>query len=224
MFVKICGITSEEDALLATALGADAVGFVFAPSARQVTPDAARDIVRRLPHEVVTVGVFRNDRPEHVVDTVARVGLSGAQLHGYEPLREVRWIRERIPFVIRAFAAGDPAIEDAADPSVDVVLLDAPNPGSGQVFDWSLADGVPRGRRLLLAGGLTPENVGEAIARVRPWGVDVSTGVERSPGRKDPSKLRVFIATAQAAFARLDDDAGRTGADADAPFDWEQDL
>jgi phosphoribosylanthranilate isomerase len=223
VFVKICGITSEEDALLATALGADALGFVFAPSARQVTPDAARDIVRRLPHEIVTVGVFRNERPEHVVDTVARVGLSGAQLHGYEPLREVRWIRERVAFVIRAFAAGDPAIEDAADPAVDVVLLDAPDPGSGQVFDWKLADGVPPGRRLLLAGGLTPANVGEAIARVRPWGVDVSTGVERAPGRKDPTKLRVFIETARTAFEALDEPVDQE-VDGDAPFDWEHDL
>jgi phosphoribosylanthranilate isomerase len=226
VFVKICGITSEEDGLLATALGADALGFIFAPSTRQLTADAARDIVRRLPHEIETVGVFRNERPETVVETVARVGLGGAQLHGHEPLREVRWIRERIPFVIRGYAAGDPALAEATDPAIDVVMLDAPNPGSGKVFDWSLADGAPRGRRILLAGGLTPDNVGEAIARVRPWGVDVSTGVEREPGRKDPTRLRVFIEEARAAYDLLEEPVDLVdGADADdAPFDWELDL
>lgn len=224
MFVKICGVTTEEDALLATALGADAVGFVFAPSRRQITVDTARDIARRLPHELVTVGVFRNERPERVVETVARVGLNGAQLHGHEPLREVRWVRERVPFVIRAFAAGDPAAADGADPAIDVVLLDAPSPGSGEVFDWRLADGAPRGRRLMLAGGLTADNVGEAITRVRPWGVDVSTGVERAPGRKDPTSVRRFIENARAAFVEIEGADELASVSDDAPFDWELDT
>lgn len=199
MFIKICGITTEEDALLATALGADAVGFVFAPSPRQVHPEAVRDIVKRLPREVVTVGVFRDERPEKVVEVVNRVGLHGAQLHGREPTSEVRWVRERVPFVIQGFAAGDPAIGQTAGGPADVVLVDAPDPGSGQVFDWSLAEGVPGGVRLLLAGGLTPTNVGEAIRRVRPWGVDVSSGVERARGTKDPGKIAEFVARARAA-------------------------
>jgi phosphoribosylanthranilate isomerase len=205
VFVKICGITNEEDALLATALDADAVGFVFAPSRRQVTPDLARDIVRRLPHEIVTVGVFRNERPERVVEIASRIGLHGVQLHGREPLTEVRWVRERVSFVIQAFAAGDPALATAANGPADVVLVDSPNPGSGRVFDWSLAEGAPGGVRLLLAGGLTPENVGEAIRRVRPWGVDVSTGVEAAPGRKDPRKMRRFVEVAREAGAVLAD-------------------
>ncbi len=227
MFVKICGITNEEDALVAAALGADAVGFVMAPSPRQVTPDAARDIARRLPHEIASVGVFRNERPERVVEIVSRVGLSGAQIHGSEPLREVRWIRERVSFVIRAYAAGDPAIMDANDPAIDVVLLDAPSPGSGKVFDWRLADGAPRGRRLMLAGGLDAGNVGDAIRLVRPWGVDVSTGVEREPGRKDAAKLRRFIDEARAAASELADQQPTDespDAEIDAPFDWEVDL
>lgn len=223
MFVKICGITNEEDALLATALGTDALGFIFAVSPRQLTVDAARDIVRRLPHEVVSVGVFRNERPEHVVETVSRVGLSGAQLHGHEPLREVRWIRERVPFVIRGYEAGDPSAADGVDPAIDAVLLDAPNPGSGQVFDWRLAEGAPRGRRLVLAGGLDPDNVADAIRRIRPWGVDVSTGVEREPGRKDPAKLRRFITAAREAFTELDAPAHHEERDG-SPFDWELDL
>ena len=114
MFVKICGITNEEDALLAVALGADALGFVFAPgSRRQVRPDDVRDILRRLPPGTVSVGVFRDERPERVVELVHRLGLTGAQLHGREPLSEVRWVRRRVPFVIQAFAAGDPALAAA---------------------------------------------------------------------------------------------------------------
>ena len=109
MFVKICGITNEDDALLATALDADALGFVFAPSTRQVDPETVRDIVRRLPPEMHTVGVFRNERPEHIVEIAGRAGLHGVQLHG-EPPSEVAWIRERVQFVIQAFAAGDPAL------------------------------------------------------------------------------------------------------------------
>src|SRR4029450_12517378 len=110
MFVKICGITNEEDALLATALGADALGFIFAPSPRQVSAVSARDIVKRLPTDVLPVGVFKNDRPEHVVDVAARVGLHAVQLSGGEPLSEVRWVRERVRFVIQGYPAGDPSL------------------------------------------------------------------------------------------------------------------
>lgn len=197
VWVKICGITNEDDALLATALGADAIGFVFAPSRRQVDIDTVRDIVKRVPSEIITVGVFRNERPERVAEIVNRIGLHGAQLHGDEPLSEVRWIRQRVQFVIQGFAAGDPGIQAAANGPADILLLDAKEPGSGAVFDWRLAETVPRGVRLLLAGGLTPDNVQNAIDKVRPWGVDVSTGVEVGPGRKDPRKLRMFIEAAK---------------------------
>ena len=223
MFVKICGITNEEDALLAVALGADALGFVFAPgSPRMVAPDAAEDIVKRLPHdEVLTFGVFRDERPERVSDIVNRVGLKGAQLHGREPANEVAYVQERVRFVIQGFAAGDPALDLAAQSPADIVLVDAPNPGSGRVFDWAQVQGTLDGVRVLLAGGLTPDNVGEAISRVRPWGVDVSTGVETTPGsgRKDPRKLRRFIEA-----ARLADNvvAGEKWADNPGPpYDWE---
>jgi len=221
VFVKICGITNEEDALLAVALGADALGFVFAPSPRQVRPDDVRDIVRRLPHGIVTVGVFRDELPRRVVSVVNRVGLSGAQLHGRESPADVRSVREGVSFVIQAFAAGDPAIAESAGGPADIVLLDAPDPGSGSVFDWKLADGVPGSVRMMLSGGLTPANVGDAIRRVRPWGVDVSTGVEAQPGSKDAVKLRKFIEAAREAGDALDDDL--PGASGEAPFDWEID-
>jgi phosphoribosylanthranilate isomerase len=225
VFVKVCGITSEEDALLALAMGADALGFVFAPgSPRQLRPGAARDIVNHLPvGEVLTIGVFRDERPEHVVEVVNTVGLKGAQLHGREPLSDVRYIRERVGLVIQAFAAGDPAMASVAEGPADLVLIDAPEAGSGKAFDWSLAEGVPGGLRLVLAGGLTADNVAEAIEQVRPWGVDVSTGVETTPGsgRKDPRKLRRFVEAAKAAGERLGRE-GWTGGP-DIPYDWQDD-
>jgi len=223
VFVKVCGITNEEDALLAVALGADAVGFVFAPgSTRQVKPGTVRDIVRRLPPEVVTVGVFRNERPDRVVEVVNKVGLSGAQLHGREPLSEVRSVRSRVPFVIQAFAAGDGALAASANGPADVILVDSSSPGSGHVFDWSLTDGVPGGVRLLLAGGLNADNVADAIARVRPWGVDVSSGVEAAPGRKDARKLRRFVSAARAAGESLSD-PDRFAPIPGAVYDWADD-
>ena len=212
MFVKICGTTSEEDALLAVAMGADAVGFVFAPSPRRVAAQTVADIVKRLPPEILTVGVFRDESPERVVEVVNGAGLKGAQLHGHETPDQTAFVRARVPFVIQAFPAGASAVARAADYPADVVLLDSPSPGSGQVFDWQLAE-APDGLRLVLAGGLTPTNVAEAIAQVHPWGVDVVSGVEASPGRKDPVKVRAFIAEAKAA-----EDRSYVPED-DAPFD-----
>ena len=233
MFVKICGITNEDDALLATALDADAIGFVLAPSPRQVDPETVRDIVRRLPREVHTVGVFRNERPERIIEIVGRAGLRGVQLHGSEPASEVEWIRERVQFVIQAFAAGDPALAGAGKSAADLILVDSPNPGSGKVFDWRLAEGAPRGKRILLAGGLDPENVGDAIRLVRPWGVDVASGVEQSPGRKDPRKLRRFVVAARDAAGEITDlgddraiyltDDGDEVAGITRPWDWQID-
>jgi phosphoribosylanthranilate isomerase len=225
VFVKIEGITNEEDALLAVALGADALGFVFASgSPRLVTPSDVRDILRRLPPGTVTVGVFRDERPGRVVEIVNGIGLSGAQLHGREPPSEVQYVRARVPFVIQAFRAGDPAVAGAAAGKADIVLLDAAEPGSGKVFDWSLAEGVPPGMRLMLAGGLTPDNVREAIRRVRPWGVDVASGVETEPGsgRKDARRLTRFLEEARSAGAEVEGD-GWVPADA-SPYDWQADA
>ena len=215
MFVKVCGTTSEEDALLAVAMGADAVGFIFAPSPRQVSPAAVREIVGRLPREVVTVGVFRDEAPEQVVKVVNGIGLKAAQLHGRETPAQVQWVVERVPLVINAFPAGSSAIRRAEEFGAQIVMLDAPSPGSGQVFDWNLVDGVPPGSRLLLAGGLTPENVADAVAQAKPWGVDVCTGVEASPGHKDAVKLRAFV---DAAKATDPVDVYEPG---EGPFDWQ---
>ena len=221
MFVKICGITTEDDALLAVAMGADALGFVFAPSPRQVAAAHVRDIVRRLPPEVLTVGVFRDEAPQRVVEVIHTAGLRGVQLHGHETPDDAKFVKQRADVLIQAFAAGSDALRHADDWEADVILVDSPTPGSGQVFDWSLAEGAPSGRRVLLAGGLTPDNVAAAIERVRPWGVDVSSGVESEPGRKDPRKVRAFVAAAKEA-------GGRTAGDDDRPataelYDWQED-
>jgi phosphoribosylanthranilate isomerase len=222
MFVKICGVTNEEDALLAVALGADALGFNFAPgSPRQITPETAAEILHRLPSGVITAGVFRDEAKERVVEIVNTLGLGGAQLHGREPMSDVRWVRKRVPFVIQAFTAGDPALAAVGNGPVDIVMVDADAPGSGNVFDWALADAVPPGVRLLLAGGLNGENVAQAIRRVRPWGVDVCTGVETTPGsgRKDARKLRRFIEQAHEAGGALGGDGWVPDPQA-APYDW----
>jgi phosphoribosylanthranilate isomerase len=236
VFVKICGITNESDALLAVAMGADALGFMFAPSPRQIAPTIARDIARRLPPEVITVGVFRDESSKRVVEVVNSMGLRGAQLHGHESPAEAKWVADRVPFTIKAFGVGDHLLEKVDQYEVDAIHIDSPNPGSGQVFDWSLAERLPVGMRIILAGGLTLENVGDAIEAVRPWGVDVSTGVESSPGKKDALKLRYFINNAK---AYEDDDSWEDYADlgtadidaladevADDPdvYDWEEDA
>jgi phosphoribosylanthranilate isomerase len=218
VFVKICGIVTEEDALLAVAMGADALGFNFVPgSPRQVTPSDVHDIVKRLPPDTVTIGVFRDERPERVIEVVNKIGLTGAQLHGREPVSEARAIRPHVHFLVHAFAAGDPALAAAGSSPADVILVDSPTPGSGRVFDWSLAEGVPGGVRMLLAGGLDPGNVAEAIRRVRPWGVDVASGVETfaGSGRKDPRKVRAFVEIAR----EVGDEVAQDGWVPDDPFD-----
>ncbi len=223
VFIKICGITTADDALLATALGADAVGFILAPSRRQIVPPRVEEIVRRLPPDVLTVGVFRDEAPQRVIEIVNRCGLKAAQLSGRESMEETRLIRESVPSVIKAFPGGSPALSVADRYGADIVMVDSDTPGSGQVFDWSLAEGAPGGIRLLMAGGLTPENVATAIAKVKPWGVDVATGVEMSPGRKDPARLRAFINAVRGTEPAHSEPVEQEP-DEDAPYDWEEEL
>lgn len=216
MFIKICGITNDEDALMAAALGADAVGFVFAPSARQVTVGTVRDIVRKLPPEIVTVGVFRDQEPKYVIETVLEAGLRAAQLHGHETPDDAAAIRPYCQALIVALASGDPALRHVDAYGADALLLDGTSPGSGKVFDWSRVEGVPAHGRLILAGGLTADNVGEAIRVVHPWGVDTSTGVEVAgdPSRKDPRRVQAFVRAARAAAPQPHHPDGH------GPFDW----
>ena len=214
MFVKICGITNEDDALFAVAMGADAVGFVFAPSPRQVAAQTVYDITRRLPPEVLTVGVFRDELPARVIEIANKANVRAVQLHGNETKEQAAEVGSSIRWVIKAFGADSPHLPEADGYGTDLVLLDAPSPGSGKLFDWRLASEMPDGLRLILAGGLDPDNVADAIQIVEPWGVDVSTGVEASPGRKDATKVRRFIANARAAAPQP-----YLGPD-ELPYDW----
>jgi len=199
VFVKICGITSEADALLAVGMGASAVGFIFAPSPRQMAPAAVADIVKRLPHETVTVGVFRDESPRRVVEIAGQIGLRAVQLHGFESAEDARWVAERVHWTIKAFPAGHRNIERFSEYGAQTLLVDGPNPGSGELFDWRLAEGVVDPTRLLVSGGLRPDNVAGAVAHLHPWGVDVASGVEASPGVKDPGKVRDFVLAAREA-------------------------
>ena len=197
MFIKICGITNEQDALLAVALGADALGFVFAPSPRQIAPGLARDIVKRLPPEIMTVGVFRNEHPSRVIEIVNEARLQGAQLHGHESIAITAEVSAQVRFVIKAVVAGSADASNADLFSSDAVLVDGLNPGSGTTYDWDLLSQLPDSVHFILSGGLTADNVASGIEQVRPWGVDVSSGVEKSPGLKDAVKLRHFITNAR---------------------------
>ena len=159
---------------------------MFAPSARQISAQLAGDIAKRLPPEILTVGVFRDEAPQRVVEKVQRAGLGAAQLHGHESAQETAWVRARLPLVIKAFPAGDRTISRFAEFGADYLLIDGANPGSGEVFDWRLAEGVADPTRLIVSGGLRPDNVAQAVAHLRPFGVDVSIRGRGVPGAQGP--------------------------------------
>lgn len=190
--VKICGICDLESALQAVEAGADALGFVFAPGRRRISPDRAREISEKLPLFVSRVGVFVNPSLEEVRDISAHVGLDAIQLHGDETPEFCSDVGHR---VIKSFPVSAEDFVKAENYRVDAYLLDTLVPGyrggTGRTFDWRLAAHFRSGP-LILAGGLTPENVREAVATARPYAVDVSSGVEIG-GRKDPQKIREFI-------------------------------
>ncbi len=197
MRVKVCGITDPADAVLAAELGASAIGLVFWPSSpRCVSIDRARQIVAALPPFVSTVGVFV-DQIEEARAIAGDVRLSAVQFHGDE--QPDGYQDFQVP-VIKAVAVrnGSSADPSAAIPANVTVLLDAHDPvrrgGTGQVIDWTVAAAIARRRPVVLSGGLHPENVAEAVRAVRPWAVDVSSGVESTPGKKDPARLRAFFA------------------------------
>ena len=205
MLVKICGITRLVDAELAVDCGAGALGFVFWPdSPRFIDPESARTIVATLPAAVIPVGVFVNQPREHVNDVAVKVALGAIQLHGDE---SVEYARAMTRPVLKAIALAE-ASEESFDrwPLETMILLDVHDPvrrgGTGRTVDWGRASDVAKRRPVILAGGLTPENVGDAISRVGPSGIDVSSGVESSPGVKDPDKLKALFAAMKKVEAR----------------------
>lgn len=203
MRVKICGITREGDAHAAVACGATHLGFIFhRASPRYIAPEQARDIVRGLPSNIEPVGVFVDLAPDEVHRIVDLVGLSIAQLHGDESPTQCRSSSPRVWKALRASAAGSEERNAlltacAAFGECEAMLVDAKadgaHGGTGKVSDWALAATLARTRPVVLAGGLNAANVVDAIATVRPWAIDVSSGVEDSPGLKSEEKMRAFF-------------------------------
>jgi phosphoribosylanthranilate isomerase len=215
-WVKICGTTSLDDARVAVEAGADALGFVFAEGPRQVLPAGAGAIIAALPAKVQKVGVFVNQPADLIRAVVVQAGLTAVQLHGDET---PDFVRQLFPWqgtrrrcrILKAIAVRDnfeaAALPFTAEHTVDALLLDAHSPsargGTGQPFDWQTAASsiqkLSERCKLILAGGLNPASVGGGMRLLRPWGVDVASGVERAPGKKDPVKLRAFIAAVRQA-------------------------
>ena len=214
LWVKICGNTSLDDALLAVDAGADAVGFVFAPSPRRVTVEQVAAITAHLPGSIEKIGVFVESDFAAIVAAVEQAGLTGVQLHSEGGSEISARLRERFGKglrILRVIHFGDDAARQlraaGADVNVDAVLVDSRTAkavgGTGVAFDWQAArEAIFTGEgslKLIAAGGLNAENVTEAIATLRPWGVDVASGVESSPGHKEPAKVRDFVSNARAA-------------------------
>lgn len=198
--VKICGLTCVDDAEQAVSAGADAIGLNFAPrSARFIDEDVARSIVEAVAGRALCVGVFVDSSVSEVMRIKEAVGLGCVQLHGHESPAE---LQACLPHAYKALRVRGPGIEaEAARFPGEHILLDAYVPGepggTGARFDWSLAEALAKTRQVTLAGGLNPDNVAEAVARVQPFCVDVASGVESAPGRKDPNLVNRFVTAAK---------------------------
>lgn len=205
--VKVCGVTNVEDALMAARLGADAIGFIFARSPRQITPEKVRDIMDALPPFIQTVGVFVDQNPATIREIKSFCGLDIVQLHGEE---SPGFCRELMPHAIKAFRLRDGRSVSPVKRykgRVRAVLLDAHEKGkkggTGKCFDWNLALKVKELELpLILSGGLGPFNIRRAIKTVRPYGVDVNSGIELCPGKKDPLLMKALMETIRVVDAR----------------------
>lgn len=199
--IKICGITNPEDAISAVELGADALGFIFYPQSRRyVTAERAAIIIKDLPPFTFKIGVFVDQEPEEILKTVNECRLDGIQLHGHESPEFCARFRRRVIKGLRPQRQEE--VANIADYRVDAFLLDSYHPdmlgGTGATFDWELAVAAKMfGIPVILSGGLNPENVAEAVRLVKPYGIDVASGVETFQGKKDPEKMRDFIEQAR---------------------------
>jgi len=205
--IKICGVCRPQDARAAVEAGADAVGVVLAPSRREVSIDEAVDILCEVPEGVARVGVFVDADPAYVAQAVRELDLDRVQFHGSESAVACSGAPAPVVRVFRVGAGFDPVAMESYRGAVEALLLDTLAPGedggSGATFDWDAAAGVPDFAPLWLAGGLTPDNVGRALRRLRPAGVDVSTGVEARVREKDPDKVRAFCEAVRASDEEL---------------------
>jgi phosphoribosylanthranilate isomerase len=197
LFIKICGLKTEQDVGTAVEAGADAVGFVFSESPRRIDAATAARLGRRVPEHVLTVGVFRREPLDDVRALAEESGIGAIQLHGPDDRAYYDALATGGRTLIRAAAFGD-SVPRCGEFGEDMLLLDAPVPGSGIAWDWARGPQAAAGERWLLAGGLTPENVRDAVAATNPFGVDVSSGVEQRRGVKDPGLIREFVRAARA--------------------------
>lgn len=199
IWVKVCGVTSLGDTLAAMAAGADMIGFNFSPrSPRRVSPERVAAILKEAPKGFLRVGVFQDAPPEEVTEIVKSLGLHWIQLHGGEQVGAYRGAG--VPIIKAYPIAGAEDVAAAAQSPADVVLLDSNSPqggGSGQAFDWELVRGLDR--KFMVAGGLKPGNVADVVLRLKPYGVDVASGVEKEPGKKDRALLKAFLQAARQA-------------------------
>ncbi|TKJ48165.1 N-(5'-phosphoribosyl)anthranilate isomerase [Candidatus Aerophobetes bacterium Ae_b3a] len=196
--IKICGITNKEDAGWAVDLKVDALGFIFADSPRRVKPEIVQEIIKLLPPFISSVGVFVNEDREKVEEITESCGLTTLQFHGQESPSYCEGFKQKI---VKAFRIKDKSVLKKAaqyQGKIDAYLLDAYSPfaygGTGKTFDWHIAKEIKKfGLPIILSGGLNPENIREAISEVEPYGVDVSSGVEERPGKKNLKKLKNFV-------------------------------
>jgi phosphoribosylanthranilate isomerase len=203
--IKICGITNMEDALAAVDYGADALGFVFYPrSPRYVTPEKAREIITQLPPFVSTVGVFANETHEKMREIIEFSGIDILQLHGDEP-SDACYIWHRVIRALRVMDFSD--LKPLEVCRASAFLLDTYSAesygGTGQIFNWDIAVEAKRFGRIILSGGLNPDNIEKAVRYVRPYAVDVSSGIEEEKGKKDLKKMKVFIERAKKALSEV---------------------
>ena len=198
MFVKVCGLSTPESVQAAVESGADAVGFVLTKSPREVSPSRARDLLAHVPEGVAAVGVFRHETSADAVAIAREAGLEWVQLHGSRSPEDVKTVHDAGMRLIRAVTMGA-AQDEFEEWGEDLLLIDAAVPGSGEAWDYASVRKLGLGaRRWLLAGGLSPSNVGAAALEAEAWGVDVSSGVESSRGVKDLDLVRAFVRAAKA--------------------------
>ncbi len=198
MFVKVCGLSTPESVQAAVESGADAVGFVLTKSPREVSPSRARDLLAHVPEGVAAIGVFRHETAADALATAREAGLEWVQLHGSRSPEDVETVHDAGMRLIRAVTMGA-AQDEFEEWGEDLLLIDAAVPGSGEAWDYSSVRKLGLGsRHWLLAGGLTPSNVGAAALEAEAWGVDVSSGVESSRGVKDLDLVRAFVRAAKA--------------------------
>jgi len=200
--IKICGITRESDALGAVAQGANALGFVFAPSSRSVDVETVHDIVKRVPDDVLTVGVFRNAEIEEIVEIVRRARLNAVQLHGHESAGDVSLLKGFVDTVIKAVVCDAQLLEEFDESEADFLLVDGENPGSGEPHDFEPLRRVTLLTPVIAAGGLSPLTVSSVVRNYPVNGVDVSSGVEVAPGIKDPVLVAQFVQAARDGFSQ----------------------